>query len=71
MLPLAAFGHGCLTFLLPQPFQKTGITIRKRFYKTRELALDDVFDYIDASIIENESRHLRGVSTDAIERASF
>ena len=46
--------------------------IRKRIYKTRELARADVFDYIE--VFYNRTRrhsHLGGVSPEAFERASF
>jgi len=45
--------------------------IRKRIYKTRELAKADVFDYIE--VFYNRTRrhsHLGGVSPEAFERAS-
>ena len=45
--------------------------IRKRIYKTRELARADVFDYIE--VFYNRTRrhsHLGGVSPEAFERAS-
>jgi putative transposase len=45
--------------------------IRKRIYKTRELAKADVFDYIE--VFYNRTRrhsHLGGVSPAAFERAS-
>jgi putative transposase len=45
--------------------------IKKRIYKTREMARADVFDYIEA--FYNRSRrhsHLGGVSPEAFERAS-
>jgi putative transposase len=45
--------------------------IRKRVYKTRELARADVFDYIEA--FYNRTRrhsHLGGVSPEAFEQAS-
>ena len=44
--------------------------IRKRIYKTRDMALADVFDYIE--VFYNRSRrhsHLGGVSPEAFERA--
>ena len=46
--------------------------IRKRIYKTRDLARADVFDYIEA--FYNRTRrqtHLGGVSPEALERAQF
>jgi putative transposase len=46
--------------------------IKKRIYKTRELARADVFDYID--VFYNRQRrhsHLGGVSPEAFEQASF
>jgi putative transposase len=46
--------------------------IRKRIYKTRELAKADVFDYIE--VFYNRTRrhsHLGGVSPEAFERASL
>ena len=45
--------------------------IRKRIYKTRDLARSDVFDYIEA--FYNRTRrhsHLGGISPEAFERAS-
>lgn len=45
--------------------------IRKRIYKTRDLARADIFDYIE--VFYNRSRrhtHLGGISPDAFERAS-
>jgi len=45
--------------------------IRKRIYKTRELARADVFDYIE--VFYNRTRrhsHLGGVSPEAFEQAS-
>ena len=45
--------------------------IKKRIYKTRDLAKADVFDYIEA--FYNRTRrhsHLGGVSPEAFERAS-
>jgi len=45
--------------------------IRKRIYKTRELARADIFDYIE--VFYNRTRrhsHLGGVSPEAFERAS-
>ena len=45
--------------------------IRKRIYKTRDLARADVFDYIE--VFYNRTRrhsHLGGVSPEAFERAS-
>lgn len=46
--------------------------IRKRIYKTRDLARADVFDYIEG--FYNRSRrhsHLGGISPEAFERASI
>lgn len=46
--------------------------IRKRIYKTRDLAKADVFDYIE--VFYNRTRrhsHLGGVSPEAFEKASF
>jgi putative transposase len=46
--------------------------IRKRIYKTRDLARGDIFDYIEA--FYNRTRrhsHLGGVSSEAFERASI
>ena len=46
--------------------------IRKRIYKTRDLARADVFDYIE--VVYNRKRrhsHLGGVSPEAYERASL
>ena len=46
--------------------------IKKRIYKTRELARADIFDYIE--VFYNRTRrhsHLGGVSPEAFERASF
>jgi putative transposase len=46
--------------------------IKKRIYKTRELARADIFDYIE--VFYNRSRrhsHLGGVSPEAFEAASF
>lgn len=46
--------------------------IRKRIYKTRDLAKADVFDYIE--VFYNRVRrhtHLGGVSPEAFEQASF
>jgi putative transposase len=46
--------------------------IKKRIYKTRDLAKADVFDYIE--MFYNRVRrhtHLGGVSPEAFERASF
>jgi putative transposase len=45
--------------------------IRKRIYKTRDLARADIFDYIE--VFYNRSRrhsHLGGVSPEAFEQAS-
>jgi putative transposase len=45
--------------------------IRKRVYKTRELACADVFDYIE--VFYNRTRrhtHLGGISPEAFERAA-
>ena len=46
--------------------------IKKRIYKTRDLARADIFDYIE--VFYNRKRrhsHLGGVSPEAFERASF
>jgi putative transposase len=46
--------------------------IKKRIYKTRDLARADIFDYIE--VLYNRTRrhsHLGGVSPEAFERASF
>lgn len=46
--------------------------IRKRLYKTRDLARADIFDYIEG--FYNRSRrhsHMGGVSTEAFDRASI
>jgi putative transposase len=46
--------------------------IKKRIYKTRDLARADIFDYIE--VFYNRTRrhsHLGGVSPEAFERASF
>ena len=46
--------------------------IKKRIYKTRELAREDIFDYIE--VFYNRTRrhsHLGGVSPEAFERASL
>jgi putative transposase len=46
--------------------------IKKRVYKTRDLARADVFDYIE--VFYNRTRrhsHLGGVNPEAFERASF
>ena len=46
--------------------------VKKRIYKTRDLAREDVFDYIE--VFYNRKRrhsHLGGVSPEAFERASF
>lgn len=46
--------------------------VKKRIYKTRELARADVFDYIE--VFYNRQRrhsHLGGVSPEAFEMASF
>lgn len=46
--------------------------IKKRIYKTRDLARADVFDYIE--VFYNRKRrhgHLGGVSPEAFEQASF
>jgi putative transposase len=46
--------------------------IKKRIYKTRDLARADIFDYIE--VFYNQTRrhsHLGGVSPEAFERASF
>lgn len=53
------------------PLEKTD-WLRKRIYKTRDLARADVFDYIEA--FYNRTRrhsHLGGVSPEAFERASI
>ncbi|HCQ8411566.1 TPA: IS3 family transposase, partial [Klebsiella variicola subsp. variicola] len=45
--------------------------IRKRIYKTRDLARADIFDYIE--VFYNRTRrhsHLGGVSPEAFEQAS-
>lgn len=45
--------------------------VRKRIYKTRELARADIFDYIE--VFYNRTRrpsHLGGVSPEAFEQAS-
>lgn len=45
--------------------------IKKRIYKTREMARADVFDYIEAFYNRNRRHsHLGGVSPEAFERAS-
>jgi putative transposase len=36
--------------------------IRKRIYKTRDLAKSDVFDYIEVYIIPARHSHLGGIS---------
>ena len=46
--------------------------IKKRIYKTRDLAREDIFDYIE--VFYNRKRrhsHLGGVSPEAFEQASF
>lgn len=46
--------------------------IRKRIYKTRDLARADVFDYIE--VFYNRTRrhsHLGGISPEAFEQASL
>jgi len=46
--------------------------VKKRIYKTRNLAREDVFDYIE--VFYNRQRrhsHLGGVSPEAFEQASF
>ena len=46
--------------------------IKKRIYKTRDLARADIFDYIE--VFYNQTRrhsHLGGASPEAFERASF
>ena len=46
--------------------------IKKRIYKTRDMAKADVFDYIE--MFYNQTRrhsHLGGVSPEAFEQASF
>lgn len=46
--------------------------IKKRVYKTRELARADVFDYIEVFYNRNRRHsHIGGVSPEAFERASF
>jgi len=46
--------------------------IRKRIYKTRDLARADIFDYIEVFYNRNRRHsHLGGVSPEAFERASF
>ncbi|ALN83103.1 integrase core domain protein [Lysobacter antibioticus] len=47
--------------------------IRKRVYKTRDLARADVFDYIEKMFYNSTRRHshLGGVSPEAFERASL
>lgn len=42
--------------------------IKKRIYKTRDLARADVFDYIEG---KRRHGHLGGVSPEAFEQASF
>ena len=45
--------------------------IRKRIYKTRELAKADIFDYIEALYNRTRCRsHLGDVSPETFERAS-
>ncbi len=45
--------------------------IRKRIYKTRDLARVDIFDYIEAFYNQAPRRsHLGGVSPEAFEQAS-
>lgn len=46
--------------------------IKKRIYKTRDLARADVFEYIEMFYNPNRRHsHLGGVSPEAFERASF
>lgn len=46
--------------------------IRKRIYKTRDLARADIFDYIEVFYNRNRRHsHLGGVSPEAFERASL
>ena len=46
--------------------------IKKRIYKTRDLAKADIFDYIEVFYNRNRRHsHLGGVSPEAFERASF
>jgi putative transposase len=46
--------------------------IKKRIYKTRDLARADIFDYIEVFYNRNRRHsHLGGVSPEAFERASF
>ena len=46
--------------------------IKKRIYKTRDLAREDVFDYIEVFYNRNRRHsHLGGVSPEAFEQASF
>jgi putative transposase len=46
--------------------------IRKRIYKTREMARADVFDYIEMFYNRTcRHSHLGGVSPEAFERASL
>ena len=46
--------------------------IKKRIYKTREMARADVFDYIEVFYSRNRRRsHLGGVSPEAFEQASL
>jgi putative transposase len=45
--------------------------IKKRIYKTRDLAKADVFDYIESFYNRNRRHsHLGGISPEAFERAS-
>jgi len=46
--------------------------VKKRIYKTRDLARSDIFDYIEMFYNPNRRHsHLGGVSPEAFERASF
>ena len=46
--------------------------IKKRIYKTRDMARADVFDYIEVFYNRNRRHsHLGGVSPEAFEQASF
>ncbi|HBZ2474531.1 IS3 family transposase, partial [Klebsiella pneumoniae] len=45
--------------------------IRKRIYKTRDMARADIFDYIEVFYNRNRRHsHLGGVSPEAFEKAS-
>ena len=44
--------------------------IRKRIYKTRELARADVFEYIEVFYNRTRHSHLGGISPEAFERAA-